>query len=179
MSNELAMLKRLQPFMQKSMVYFELFKAESERLHAREDAVEDLRGQLDVNTATWGLDLYEKELGYIGMGTYAERRSLIKSKWRGLGKFDAALIKVVAKAYQNGLVEPEFSASVINVKYTDIGGVPSNFLAFEAVLEELKPAHLALTFEFLYAMYSELTTYTHGHLAGYTHSQITNMEVTS
>lgn len=177
MSNELEMLKRLQPFMQKSAVYLELFKAQAEKLHASDALVEDLRNQLDVNTATWGLDLYEKELGYVGMGTYTERRSLIKSKWRGLGKFDAALIKVVAKAYQNGSVEPGFSASVINVKYTDIGGVPSNFLAFEAVLEELKPAHLALTFEFLYARYSELTTYTHSHLAGYTHDQIRNKAV--
>lgn len=178
MSNEYDMLNRLQPFMRQSKVYYEIFKAQSGKLNEKEVNVDDLYDQLFIDTATWALDLYEKELNIKTdlSKPYDERRALIKSKWRGTGKFDKELIEIVALAYENGIVEPQFSNSTINIKYTDVGGIPPNFQDFEAVLEELKPAHLALTFEFAYTRYEELAGVTHDYLSGFTHEQIRNKE---
>ena len=49
--------------------------------------LEDLINQLFIDTATWGLSIYEKELGLITNRSlpYEERREIIKAKLWGRG----------------------------------------------------------------------------------------------
>lgn len=168
-------INRLQPFMRNSKIYQALFDTESSQIDARQVNINDLATQMFVDTATWGIAIYEKELGIITDLTqaYNERRSVIKSKMRGTGKVSAILIKIVADAYTDGDVDVTFANSTITVTYTSVFGIPPNEPNLEAIIEEIKPAHLAVVYVFLYIRYEQLNNhYTYGQMAARTYDEL-------
>src|SRR5690625_4208947 len=104
MSRSDDMIRSLAPFQRRSKVYRELFEAQGQQFENRDARINDLRLQLSIDTATWGLEIYEKELGIITdrSKTHVERRSVIKSKLRGQGNVNIALIQLVAESFENG-----------------------------------------------------------------------------
>lgn len=123
--------------------------------------------QLFIVTASgWGLDRWEKELSLpiiIGKPD-ADRRSRILSKLRGVGTVTINLIKSIAEAYDNGTVDiiehPEDSYFI--VKFIDPRGIPPNLADVEAAVEEAKPAHLAVEYQFTYTTWGEIKATTWG-----------------
>lgn len=151
------MIDALPIFMRKSKVFNEIFNAEEKQFGKLNIDVNDLRLQMDINTATWGLDVYERELK-IPIDTNKpidERRSVIKSKLRGSGKADAALIKMVADSFTNGGVDVLFDGQ-IGIIFNDTLGIPPNLQDLEHALDDIKPAHLNIYYEFMYRTYTEL-----------------------
>lgn len=144
--------------LRKSKVLNGIFNAEEKQFDKLNVNIEDLRLQMDIDTATWGLDIYEKDLGIETdrHKSLEERRSVIKSKMRGSGKVDAALIKIVADSFTNGDVDVLFDGK-IGVIFNSIYGVPTNIQDVKDAIDNIKPAHLAITFEFLYRVYSDLS----------------------
>ena len=69
--------------------------------------VEDLSKNLYVKTATWGLDLFEGELGLVTDKSisYEERRERILAKKRGNGTTTKKMLKNTAEAFSGGEVE--------------------------------------------------------------------------
>jgi len=174
MSNDYTMINRLQPFMRKSKIYKAIFNAEASQLLQKEELIADLQKQLNIDTATWGLSIYEKELGIFVDNTkpLSERRSRIKAKLRGVGKVDAALIKITISSWTGGLVDVEFINSKIIIKFIDVIGIPENMSDVQAIIEEIKPAHLAVLYEFIFNTYNTLAQFTHDYLSQYTHDQL-------
>ncbi len=136
-------------------------------------AFDETHDQLFVNTATWGLDTWEKELGLstVTGKPYSERRSRILSKLRGIGTVTASMIKNVAESYTGGTVEVSFGTQVysfdvyrettlepytIFIKFIDIRGIPPNIDDLKAIIEEIKPAHLAVEYSYKYLTWNEL-----------------------
>jgi uncharacterized protein YmfQ (DUF2313 family) len=88
--------------------------AVASNIMAREDgvfdqldsAVADVLDQYFIDTATWGLAYWERvcEIPTDETKTYAQRRSVVKSRLRGVGTVTIGLIKSVAEAYDNGTV---------------------------------------------------------------------------
>lgn len=151
------MLSSLNKSVRKSVIYKEIFNAEHQQFQNKEESLNDLRLQMDIDTATWGLDYYEKDLG-IGTDRskpYSERRSVIKSKERGSGKVDATLIKLVADSFTNGDVEVSFDGR-INIQYTSLLGIPPNLADLEQALEDIKPAHLRIIYAFAYLLVKDV-----------------------
>ncbi|MGB9903034.1 MAG: putative phage tail protein [Desulfotomaculales bacterium] len=124
----------------------------------------DILKQFYVETATdWGLDLWEQMLG---LASYAgkpddQRRSRIISKIRGMGTVTVALIKNVAESYVYGTVEvtEQPAAYSFTIKFVDPRGVPPNLADLQAAIEEIKPAHLAVQYQYTYTVWGELTTW--------------------
>jgi uncharacterized protein YmfQ (DUF2313 family) len=167
-------INRLQPFQRASKIYQAIFASENGQLDTRQTSIDDLLAQIIVDTATWALAIYEKELGITTdlSQTYDERRAVIKSKMRGTGTVDAALIKVVADSYTNGDVVVSFADSTITVTYTSVVGVPPNETSLEAAIEEIKPAHLAILYKYRYNKWSEVATKTWADIAAFTWEQV-------
>ncbi len=143
-------------FMRKSQIFNEIFRGEEKELEAAEASIEEIRQQLNIDTATWGLEIYEAELGIktdLSKGL-EERRSVIKSKWRGTGKVDARLIQLVAEAYSNGEVQVSFDGSIV-ISFVGTRGVPPNLNDLEDTINSIKPAHLPFSFRFNYLTWSE------------------------
>ncbi|SET55294.1 hypothetical protein SAMN05660297_02737 [Natronincola peptidivorans] len=154
------MITYLPIFMRKSKVYNEIFNAEEHQFQYIQTDIEDVKKQLDIDTATWGLVIYEKDLKIETdlSKPLDERRSVIKSKERGSGKIDAALIQIVAEAYSNGEVIVNFNGTII-VKFIGTRGVPPNLDDLAAEIENIKPAHLSFEFEFTYLTWNEFDNY--------------------
>lgn len=167
-------INQLQPFQRTSLVYQAIFTAEDEQFANRQISIDDLTVQMSVDTATWALAKYEKELGIPTdlSQSYSERRSVIKSKMRGVGTVNRALIKLVADSYTNGNVAVSLSASTITVTFTSIVGTPPNESAFKAAIEEIKPAHLALLYVYLYNRWSQVGTKTWADISAFTWEQV-------
>ncbi len=179
MSNPLEILKRLQNFMRKSKIYEEIFKAQLEEVNKRVDALDDLQKQMNIDTATWALETYEKELGLVvdPLKPLSERRSLIKAKLRGVGKVDADLIKTVVSSWTNGTVDVKFENSTIKIRFINLLGIPENMEDVKFSIEEIKPAHLAVLYQYLFNTHNILSQFTHDQLSAYTHNQLREEEV--
>lgn len=145
-------------------------------------AWDDCMIQLDVATATWGLDYWESALGITkkAADSFAFRRSRVISKLRGSGVTTAELIRTVAASFANGDVEvvetPE--SYTFTVKFTGTLGIPPNMADLTAAIEEIKPAHLAYSYEYTLRTHAMLAAYTHAQLAAYTHEEMRSGEMT-
>jgi hypothetical protein len=170
------MIGYLPIYERKSKVFNELINAEAHEIQLKYEAIEDFKLQLSIDTATWGLDYYEKEFKIQSDHSkpYEHRRSVIKSKMRIAGKCDRMLIKFVCDAYTNGDVEVSFNGHIV-IRFTSLKGIPPNINDLEAILEEIKPAHKPIDFEFTYNTHDMLKVYTHDALKAFTHDQIKTM----
>jgi hypothetical protein len=96
------------------------------------------------------------------------------SKLRGIGTVTVSLIKSVAEAYDGGAVEvtlqPE--AYTFTIKFVDTRGIPPNLDDLKAVIEEIKPAHLAVEYAFTYTQWGELKQTTWDNLNNFTWGEV-------
>ncbi|MBB6214951.1 uncharacterized protein YmfQ (DUF2313 family) [Anaerosolibacter carboniphilus] len=157
--NEL--IKHLHKIVRQDPVVNEIMKSAGEDFDSIDSTLEDLYKQYFIDTATWGLDIWEKQLGIkIDYSrSLANRRSLIKAKLRGEGKIDAEKIKSVVDAWTNGNVDVELSSGKIKVTFNDVLGIPDEIEVVKATLEDIKPAHLALLFYFIYLTWDQFDAY--------------------
>lgn len=151
------LLEYLPPYAQNSRTFQQTTSSIDEEFKLFNSSSDDVEMQFSLDTATWGLSIYEKELGIKTdlNKSYEDRRSVVKSKWRGKGKVDAKLIKIVADAWTNGDVEVTFDGK-INIKFNSIYGIPSNLDDLKNALEDIKPAHLRILYQFAYLLIKDI-----------------------
>ena len=154
------MLTYLPRFYETSRVTRSLLEAEGMELDRLRQAMDEVLNQFFVNTATWGLDRWEQELNIMSTSGKPkdQRRSVIKSRIRGIGTVTISLIKNVAESYDGGTVEVTEQPSLyqFTVKFIDTRGIPPNIEDLKSALEEIKPAHLTIKYEFRYLIWDEL-----------------------
>ena len=144
-------------FLSETQLFSSLFNAVGIELDNLDLDIDDLNAQLNIDTATWALDIYEKELGisidHAKLLDY--RRSVIKSKWRMSGKLDSTIIKTVCDAFTNGNVLITFDGT-IHVKFNSILGIPPNLNDLKIAVEQIKPAYLLLDYLFSYLLIRDI-----------------------
>jgi hypothetical protein len=145
------------PMLSDTQTFDELLTSEGIEFDSLHANIDDIKAQLNLNTATWGLDYYEKDLGIITDHTKAldYRRSVIKSKSRGTGKLNATMIKLVCDSFSNGNVEVTFDGT-IHVKFSSVKGTPPNINDLQKSVEEIKPAYLLLDYLYSYLLIGEI-----------------------
>lgn len=157
-------MKYLPHYYQESRVMQAIAEAQGSEINSLYATLDEILMQFYVETATeWGLDLWEQMLGlksYSGK-PLDHRRSRIISKLRGIGTVTVNMIKNVAESYVYGTVEvTENSAAYsFTVKFVDPRGIPPNLDDLKAAIEEIKPAHLAVEYQFTYTVWGELNTW--------------------
>lgn len=122
--------------------------------------IQDILNQCFIDTATWGLLLWENEYGIETdlNKSYEERREILKAKKRGHGTVNKKMIKETAEAFSGGEVQilehPESYS--FTVKFIGIKGIPRNLAAFKDMLDSIKPAHLSYDFKYTYTLWAHL-----------------------
>lgn len=151
------LLQYLPPYERESKVFKEILNAEQIEFDRLGLSIEDLKKQFFVDTATWGLVIYERDLGIETdlNKPLQERRAVTKSKERGAGKVDRALIKSVVDAYTNGGVDVGFDGKII-VIFNDVKGIPPNLIDAQNAIEDISPAHLAIIYKFAYLLIKDI-----------------------
>lgn len=144
------------------------------------ESIDDLVNNLYVDTATWGLDYFEEELGLKTdkSKTYEERRERIKAKKIGNGTTTIKMIKDTALAFECGEVEVTemYNDYVFKLKFVSQKGMPKNIEDFKDAIDEIKPAHLAYILEFMFNTHKDLSVFTHSELSKYTHEELRTSE---
>ncbi len=161
MSKTSEMKSYIPGFLGSSQVFTSILTSEGIEFGQLRTSIEDVLKQFYVETATdWGLTLWERMLG---LKTNHEkpidqRRSSIISKIRGVGTVTISLIKNVAESFTYGTVEiaeqPE--AYSFTITFSDIRGIPPNYADLQAAIEEIKPAHLAVSYVIRYLLWDDL-----------------------
>ena len=132
----------------------ELERVLGEQAGALRVSESDTLAQLWIDTATWGLDLWEQWAGLPVDRTrpYSYRRGRIKAKLRGQGATTAEMLRSVVASfgYDVSLVSvvehpEEYQFEIV---LSDLASVPSDVGGFEAAVNEIKPAHLDYWFTY-------------------------------
>lgn len=122
--------------------------------------LKDLFNQCFIEKATWGLDLWERQLDLKTNynNSYEQRREIIKAKLRGAGTTTKQMIKNVASAFSNGEVEviEHTDKYYFEIKFISTKGIPPNMQGLKNILEEIKPAHLGIEYTYTYTLWREI-----------------------
>lgn len=141
--------------------------------------LEELLNQFYVDSATFGLDKWEKMLGISKNNNDIQtRRENIKAKMRARGTTSIDAIKNICEAYSNAKVEIIINHSDYSFVIDFVGsvGIPKAFAELDNIIEEIKPCHLAHSYKFNYNTHSDISKYTYEELSNYTHDEIRNSE---
>lgn len=163
----------LPPIVANTQTFSEVCSAEGNEFDTLHAKIADIKLQLNIDTATWGLDIYEKDLRITTDYTKAldYRRSVIKSKSRGNGKLNATMIKLVCDSFSNGNVQVSFDGT-IHVKFTSVKGIPPNMSDLQNAVEQIKPAYLLLDYLYTYNTWGMVSNLKWGDVANKTWSQL-------
>ena len=117
---------------------------------------DDLLNQLFVESATWGLDIWERIFGIetVLNKPIDERRYVLLAKIRGHGSLTKQKLTEVAGAFYGGevVVTDEPESYRVRVKFVSNYGVPPNLEDVRKSLGEIIPAHLELVFDYSYLL---------------------------
>lgn len=154
------MLKKLPSYYRKSKVMQELFDSIESEFQRLKDKVTLTENQFFVILSDENITLHEQDTGLTpdpsaDIGT---RRGRVLSKLRGTGTVTKTMMKNVAASFVNGDIEIiEYpSQYCFSVKFTSRTGVPYNIADIQAMIEEIKPAHLAVEYIFTYRLWEEV-----------------------
>jgi len=121
---------------------------------------DDVKNQLRIDTATWGLIYWEDAYGIetnLSL-SYEQRRAIAKAKKKGQGTTTIQMIKTVAETFsggQVGIIEHD-DDYYFTVQFIGVKGIPSNMQSFINMLEDIKPAHLGYVFKYTYTNWDYL-----------------------
>jgi hypothetical protein len=160
----------------KDPITSKVFYSQGRQISTIKYYIQDLINQCFISTATWSLDIWEFEYGIKTDYTlsYENRRQTILAKKRGFGTVNEAKIKSIAEAYDCDCeVIPHWDEYYFIVKFTGLG-VPSNLDVFKQIVEQIKPAHLNVEYEFTYEQWGEVNNFLFSDLTKYTWEQVLN-----
>lgn len=137
--------------------------------------------QCFINTATTLLSRYERIYGIkVDISKSEEfRRERIRAKVRGTGTVTKKMMEEVAKSYSNGEVEviEDNTNNKFIIKFIGTKGMPPNMADLTLTIEEIKPAHLAFGFEYVYNTHAILSQFTQTQIGNFTHQQLREEEI--
>lgn len=125
------------------------------------DTLEDLLNQVFVSTATWGLNLWEKQLGIItdiSKGD-AERREIILSKLRTrpANLTVERLTQMIAAFGDWGVeIDEQYADYTIQIKFTGKFGVPAYMDNVDQAVRQALPAHLDYVYAYTYPVWNDI-----------------------
>lgn len=154
----------LPPAISNTKIFSTLLSAEQVEIDSLNNSIQDIVNQCFVNTATWGLDNWENLLGIVTNHSkdINYRRTVVNAKLRGSGTVTVNLIQNVASSFSNGKVAVFEYPSIYSFEVMFVGtiGIPPNLTDLQDAINQIKPAHLEVTYTFLYTQWSRVKTST-------------------
>ena len=147
--------------------YYRKSKIMKDLIHSIENEFERLKhetilteNQFFVILSDRDIKNHEEDVGLVpdASADIETHRSRVLSKLRGTGTVTKTMMKNVAASFVNGDIEIiEYpSEYCFAVKFTSKTGVPYNITDIQAMIEEIKPAHLAVKYIFTYRLWQDI-----------------------
>lgn len=154
----------LPPYLMAARVMTELQAAQAREIGLINARRLDLLDQCFIDTATWALELWERELGIETdlSKSYETRREVLKAKRRGNGTVTKQMLINTVLAYTNADVQiiEDPAQSAFTIKFIGIMGIPANMAGLVETIDEIKPAHLSYVFEYTYSWWDNVKVLT-------------------
>lgn len=132
-------------------------------------------------TASSLLERWERILGLeVDESKPSEfRRERILAKISGAGTTTKAMIMDVASRYSNGIVEviEDNQNHRFTIKFVGTLGIPGNMADLKLTIDEIKPAHLAVNYEYVYNTWLDVGVLTWEQVAAYTWEEIRTVRI--
>lgn len=153
----------------------EIVDAIQPELDSIQDAIDDVLAQLMLDTATWGLSLWESDYGMESNAsqTLTERRDHVRSKLRGAGTMSCEALERIAAGFVAGQTDiTEIPRQyLLQVSFVGQYGVPSNIDDLKSILAAMRPAHLAIEYIIQYHLWKDYAGHTWGSKSAMTWAQ--------
>lgn len=146
-------LKNLPKYERESDVFINIINAFGEQHLNFLEEIKEISRQIDVDSATWGLDIYEKELG---IKANAEldiklRRELIKAKMNIRPPASKKqMIAMLRNFVKDADIKEYFERYEFEVLLKTNKKISESLVHIEKLIEEFKPAHLNFIFNICY-----------------------------
>lgn len=167
-----ALISRYPDFYTQSPEFVDIQQSLDPEVQMMWNSGDGVKDQLCVDTATWGLEYWEKAFGIpVDVEKNVEyRRSRVRAKMRGAGTTTVALIKSVSESYSNGAVDviEHPAAYALDIKFVGTIGIPPNMDDLTASLREIMPAHLHWDYIIVYNTWDAVGKHTWSELAART-----------
>lgn len=140
----------------------ELFNSVGLTLDNISSKVDEIYNNNYIDTASEGaVKRYEYELGITPRADQSldDRRVVVRARWINTGKVDINLLQEIANSWKYGTTALEFIGGRIHVKFISPIGVPADLQALKEVLEDTKPAHLAIYYTFLWLTWGQAKSF--------------------
>lgn len=122
--------------------------------------------------ATTLLSRWETVLGIKTDGSLSDtsRQEQILAKLSGTGTTTKQMIKDVAEKFSGAEVEviEDNANSRFYIRFVGQLGIPENMTGLKAAIEDVKPAHLEVIYEYIYNTWQDVTKMTWQRASGYT-----------
>lgn len=122
--------------------------------------------------ATTLLSRWETILGIKTDGSLSDtsRQEQILAKLSGTGTTTKQMIKDVAEKFSGAEVEviEDNANSRFYIRFVGQLGIPENMTGLKAAIEDVKPAHLEVIYEYIYNTWQDVTKMTWQKTSGYT-----------
>lgn len=168
--------KYLPPSLTNTQTFITLLNTEQIEVDEVNNTIQDIINQCYVVSATWGLTNWESFLRIVTDITkdIDYRRTVVMAKLRGTGTVTVSMIENVASSFSNGQVTVIEHPSIYSfeVQFTGTRGIPPNLTDLENAIEQIKPAHLAVTYTFIFNTYNQVGALTYNSLASYTQDEL-------
>lgn len=155
-----------------------ILSAETEKL---DTGLSQTISECFISTASAMLSRYERLYGLeVDVSkSDAFRRERIKAKIAGAGTTTKQMIINTARSYSNGEVEvyEDNANSRFTIKFVGTLGIPGNIADLKLTIEEIKPAHLAVKYEYVYNTWDNLSALTWDQAEAYTWEQIRTVSI--
>lgn len=153
-------MNNLPVYYRRSKVMNELFRSIESEYARLENEVKLTENQFFVILADKNIQNHEQDVGVSPDDTadLETRRGRVLSKLRGTGTVTKTMMKNVAASFVNGDIEiTEYpSRYMFSVAFTSKQGIPYNLQDIKDMIEEIKPAHLAVEYIFTYRLWEDV-----------------------
>ena len=177
------MIKRYLPsFIVKGNIIKDIFESQQAEVDLLNNNIQDLIDNLFVETATWGLESFEKKYNIpIDLDdTLENRRSRILAKMVSKGQpFTKETIEAIANQFTNGSVEviEHLESDYFTVKFVSAKGIPPKIQDVYDAINEVKASWLDIDYEFIFNTVHYLRQYTVRELRQYTVEELRTEEL--
>lgn len=170
------LIKLLPDYYEKNVTMRTLQGLLSEATNELENGLSSTISECFVSTASGILSRYEQLLGLEVDVSKPDsfRRERIRAKISGAGTTTKEMVKNVASSYSNGEVEviEDTSHYRFVIRFVGMLGIPGNMADLKLTIEEIKPAHLAVEYEYIYNTWENVKVLTWEQAAAYTWEEI-------
>ena len=158
-----------------------LQKLLSEEVNKLDDNLGSTITECFITTSSRLLSRYEQIFGLTVdiAKSDAFRRERICAKICGAGTTTKEMVADVASRYSNGEVEviEDNENHTFTIKFVGMYGIPGNLADLKLTIEEIKPAHLMVLYEYTYATWTDAADLTWNAAAAYTWEELRTVKL--